>query len=226
SLNINGGLRTLYDPWTSRLDGAQATRQPFAGNVIPKSRIDPSSQKFLAEMWEPNGPGTDITGRNNSNASFPRNIAYHNISDRTDFNLTDNLRGFFRFSRFRTTLEDVNWTPNKSRIFPNANGGAMNALNVSGDLVWTIDSRTVLNFRSNYTSNNDDYDAPGQYASLATYKEFFPNATDFYTRYLAIGSPFYYPGITIGGGGPRPGGRRGTGWGRAPPPLSDCAQGV
>ena len=34
-----------------------------------------------------------------------------------DYNLTDNLRGFFRFSRFRTTLEDVNWTPNQSRIF-------------------------------------------------------------------------------------------------------------
>src|SRR5258706_7306665 len=29
----------------------------FAGNLIPKARIDPSSQKFLAEMWSPNGPG-------------------------------------------------------------------------------------------------------------------------------------------------------------------------
>ena len=104
------------------------------------------------------------------------------------------MRSFFRFSRFRTTLEDMNLTPNQSRLFPNPNGGAMHALNVSGDLVWTIDPRTVLNVSSNYISNNDDYDAPEQYATLANYKEFFPNATDFYTRYLDFGAPFYYPG--------------------------------
>jgi hypothetical protein len=202
SLNINGGLRTIYDPWTSRLDGAAATRQPFAGNVIPQSRIDSSAQKFLAEMWDSNNPGVDITGRNNFTATYPRKIDYHNISDRTDFNLTDNLRGFFRFSRFRTTLDDQNFTPNNSRIFPNPNGGVMHALNISGDLVWTINARTLLNFRSNYSSNNDDYDAPAQYATLATYKEFFPDATDFYTRYLDIGAPFYYPGIFITGGSP------------------------
>jgi hypothetical protein len=202
SLNINGGLRTIYDPWTSELEAGRATREPFPGNMIPQSRMDPTARKFLAEMWEPNGPGVDITGRNNNLASFTRNLYYHNISNRTDFNISDNVRSFFRFSRFRTTLEDVNWTPNQSRIFHNANGGAMHALNISGDLVWTIDAKTVLNFRTNYTSNNDDYDAPEQYASLATYKEFFPDATDFYTRYLDIGAPFYYPGIIIGGGSP------------------------
>ncbi|MGH8247965.1 MAG: hypothetical protein ACREUU_16205, partial [Gammaproteobacteria bacterium] len=80
--------------------------------------------------------------------------------------------------------------------------GAMHALNISGDAVWTINPRTVLNVRSNYISNNDDYDAPEQYATLATYKEFFPTATDFYTRYLDFGAPFYYPGIFILGGNP------------------------
>ena len=209
SLNINGDLRTIYDPWTSRLEGTNATRQPFAGNVIPPSRIDPSAKKFLTEMWAPNSPAADITGRNNFTATYPRKIDYHNISDRTDFILRDSLRGFFRFSRFRTTLDDANFTPNNSRIFPNPNGGTMHALNVSGDLVWSIGPRTVLNVRSNYISNNDDYDAPGQYATLATYKEFFPNATDFYTRYLAIGAPFYYPGISINGGSP------GGGYGKA-----------
>jgi hypothetical protein len=112
------------------------------------------------------------------------------------------VRSFFRFSRFRTKLEDQDFTPNKSRLFPNPNGGAMNALNVSADLIWTINPRTILNVRGNYISNNDDYDAPEQYATLADYKEFFPNATDFYTRYLDFGAPFYYPGILINGGSP------------------------
>ncbi len=197
SLTSTGGLRTIYDPWTSKLEAGRGTRQPFAGNLVPKARMDATSLKFLGEMWDPNGPGADITGRENFRAAFTRNLAYHNISDRADVVWSDNLRGFFRFSRFRTYLEDPNFTPNNSRIFPNANGGTMHALNISGDVVWSINPTTVLNVRSNYISNNDDYDAPEQYASLATYKEFFPNATDFYTRYLDFGAPFYYPGIDV-----------------------------
>lgn len=224
SLNTNGGLRTIYDPWSSKLEGTSATRLPFAGNLIPKARMDPTSLKFLAEMWEPNNPGRDITGRDNFLTAYARDLGYHNLSNRTDFALTDNLRGFFRFSRFRTTLKDVNFTPNQSRIFPNANGGAMNALNVSGDLVWTLSPTTVLNVRSNYTSNNDDYDAPEQYASLATYKEFFSNATDFYTRYLDFGAPYYYPGVFIDGGSPGGGYGKPNWWFQHPQGFYEAAK--
>jgi hypothetical protein len=200
SRNIEGGLRTIYDPWTSRLVGTTATRQAFPNNTIPRSRMDPTALKFLNEMWGPNGPGTDITGFNNFQAGFTRNITYHNISNRTDFNLTDNLRSFFRFSRFRTTLEDPNWTPNNSRIFPNDNGGVMHSLNISGDVIYNLNPSTILNIRANYISLNDDYDAPAQYATLDNYREFFPG-NDFYSRYLDIGAPFYFPGLSLAEGG-------------------------
>jgi len=197
SLTSRGSLRTIYDPWTSKLAGGRGTRQPFAGNLIPKARMDPTALRFLAEIWEPNGPGADITGRDNFTAGFTQNLSYHNVSNRTDFVLSDSLRGFFRFSRFRTYIESPNFTPNKSRIFANPITGPMHALNVSGDIIWTINATTVLNIRSNYISNNDDFDAPEQYATLATYKELFSNATDFYTKYLDIGAPFYYPGLDL-----------------------------
>ncbi|MGH8248742.1 MAG: carboxypeptidase regulatory-like domain-containing protein, partial [Gammaproteobacteria bacterium] len=63
SRNIDRGLRTIYDPWTSRLVGGRAVRDPFPGNVIRRERMDPAALKFLGEMWEPTGAGTDITGR-------------------------------------------------------------------------------------------------------------------------------------------------------------------
>jgi hypothetical protein len=200
SLNINRGLRTIYDPWSSKLEAGKATRLPFANNVIPKTSIDPTAQKFLALLWGTNNPGRDITGTNNFLAAYTIDVNYHNLSDRADVVFSDTLRGFFRFSRFRTAKVSLN--PNDSPIYFNQNGGAMNALNVSGDLVWTINPTTVLNVRSNYISNNDDYDAPEQRATLDTYKQLFPNATDFYTRYLDFGAPFYYPGVSIGGGSP------------------------
>jgi hypothetical protein len=77
----------------------------------------------------------------------------------------------------------------------------MHSLNVSGDAIWTIGPSMAVNLRTNYTSLNDDFDAPESYATLETYREFFPRATDFYTRYLDIGAPFYYPGMSVDGGG-------------------------
>jgi len=201
SRNIEGGLRTIYDPWTSRFEGTAALRSPFPGNVIPKTRMDPSALLFLRELWKPNNPGIDITGTNNFSTAYVWNLSYHNISDRTDFVLSDNLRGFFRYSRFRTYLKIPNWTPNKSRLYTDPNSGVMHALNVSGDVIWTVSPSTVVNVRTNYTSLNDDFDAPESYATLETYREFFPQADDFYTRYLDIGAPFYYPGMSVDGGG-------------------------
>ena len=41
SLNINGGLRAIYDPTTTVFDPASntSTRQPFPGNKIPADRL-------------------------------------------------------------------------------------------------------------------------------------------------------------------------------------------
>ena len=43
SLNIDGGIRTIYDPWTTQLDPATGAVkvQAFPGNKIPTSRFDP-----------------------------------------------------------------------------------------------------------------------------------------------------------------------------------------
>ena len=61
SLNIEGGPRTIYDPWSSTLTpGGDAIRDPFANNMIPGSRLDPTAQKFLGEMWGPTGAGKDL----------------------------------------------------------------------------------------------------------------------------------------------------------------------
>src|SRR5207247_152397 len=49
SKNAAGGLRVIYDPWTTKLDPATSTasRTPCPGNVIPISRIDPSASTAI-----------------------------------------------------------------------------------------------------------------------------------------------------------------------------------
>src|SRR3989454_2481144 len=88
SLTRAGGLRTIYDPTTTELNVATntATRQPFAGNIIPASRIDPTSKRIMQDFWGPNNPGDDLSGSNNFKASYPWPMKDANFSDRTDWN--------------------------------------------------------------------------------------------------------------------------------------------
>ena len=85
SLNINNGLRTIYDPWTSQLQGTAATRQPFAGNIIPASRINPDGQKILSFYPTPNTSDAQFNYQTQVSDKFPRR---ENIY-RGDYNIND-----------------------------------------------------------------------------------------------------------------------------------------
>ena len=61
SLNVDGSLRTVYDPYTTIVGANGAiTRTPFSGNKIPASRIDPLSAQFMAAFWPPTIPATTL----------------------------------------------------------------------------------------------------------------------------------------------------------------------
>jgi hypothetical protein len=60
-----GSNYQVYDPATTvAVAGGRFQRQPFAGNIIPASRLDPVAQKILPYWPSPNQPGTR-DGRNN-----------------------------------------------------------------------------------------------------------------------------------------------------------------
>src|SRR5215471_13921112 len=56
SLNNDGGLRTIYDPWSTKTsaDGTTVTRTPFPGNIIPADRLDSVAVGYTQQLWEPN----------------------------------------------------------------------------------------------------------------------------------------------------------------------------
>jgi hypothetical protein len=200
SRNINGGLRGIFDPFSTRLDAAtgRVTRDPFPGNVIPRTRIDPVSAKFVQQVWPGNRPGDDITGVNNFRADFFRENIYHNISSRTDYLISDKWKMFGRFSRFRTNLTDQDYTPNGTIIYEDLNSGLMNSLNISGDIVYTINPSTVLNIRGNYISIEDDYSGSKQVIEPSKLSEFW--AKDWYSSYInkEFGR-FFFPGVNVDG---------------------------
>ena len=66
TFNSNGSLQTIFDPATTLVDAAgNATRTPFAGNIIPTSRFDPVGAKVMAIFPLPNQAGSQFTNANN-----------------------------------------------------------------------------------------------------------------------------------------------------------------
>jgi carboxypeptidase family protein len=202
SLNANGALRTIYDPFSTRLNAAtgQVSRDPFAGNVIPANRMDPTALKFIQQIWAPKGPGDDITRVNNFKADYFRQNLYYNVSSRGDYVISEKWKIFGRFSRFRTNLTDQNYTGVNTIVYQDINSGAMNSLNISGEVIYTPTARTVIDVRGNYISINDDYTGGTQNISPSQLSAFW--SKDWYSPY-ATNNPslalFFFPGINVNG---------------------------
>ncbi len=138
----------------------------------------------------PNNPGDDQTGVNNFKLGYARLFRYWNFSDRTDWNVSERLRVFGRYSRFYTTLAPKNWIESRAAAF---NGGIMASRNVAGDAVFLWNPRTVLNLRGSYDSLQDDLDNPAAEVTEADYAAFWPSG--WYKPYLSGFRKLYYPNV-------------------------------
>lgn len=193
SLNTNGQLRTIYDPYTTVVNGSTVTRTPFAGNVIPASRQDPTGRVFIGDVWQPNNPGTGPTGVNNFITGMANRIRYWNFSDRVDWNITDKLKIFGRYNQFKTFTGLDDYT---GSVAQPVDGSKRHSTSYSGDVVYALNPTTVLNFRGAYNSIVDSFGVPSATLKADDLKKFWGNNT-WYQPYLAELPDIYYPGVTV-----------------------------
>lgn len=194
SKNTQGALRTIYDPYTTQTQGNVVTRQPFAGNIIPASRIDPTSAIILQDVWQPNSPGSGATQQSNFLAGFANRFRYWNMSNRTDWNVSDRLKVFGRYNQFRTFTRWDDFTGGSRAQQPD--GSKRHALSFSGDAVWTLDATTVFNIRGAYNSITDSFGVPEKTLQASDLDRFWPGNA-WYSSYLNDLPDIYYPGITV-----------------------------
>jgi hypothetical protein len=143
------GLPAIFDPTTTcGLQGLQAcaagqpTRQPFAGNMIPSSRID-ATAKALMDVWgAPNLPGNLNNFAGNTNLGG--NQSQYNV--RGDYTPGEKHRLFARY-----TYWDGNSLP--SDPFRKNFGGLTSLFGANGAVAgdtYTASPTTVLDFRVSY----------------------------------------------------------------------------
>ena len=195
SLNAAGGLRTIYDPWSTQLgaDGT-ATRTPFPGNRIPTQRMDPTAVRMMQDIWNPNSPGDDITGVNNFKESYTWLSRYWNFSNRTDYNISEKWRVFGRYSQFHNLIDESHTVDTPA--MPKDEGGAMYSFNVAGDAVYVLSPSTVLNFTGSYASIQDDYFSESAAVTEEDLAGFWPNR--WFSPYTKDLPAIYYPYLSIG----------------------------
>jgi hypothetical protein len=197
SLNTTGGLRSIYDPFSTQFDptSGQVTRQPFPGNIIPADRIDPTSKKMLGDMWLPNNPGIDLAGTNNFSSGYPRYFRFWNFSDRTDWNASDKLKIFGRYSSYYHLRDPKNFADSQAAPI---NGYEVKAGSYAGDAVYTVTPSTLLNVRVSYASVLEAFRAASTEIGDKGLQNFWPS--QWYTPYIKDVPIIFYPNLVFSGG--------------------------
>jgi hypothetical protein len=143
-----GGNYQIFDPFTTvAAANGRFSRQPIAGNVIPRSRLDATGLNLAALYPLPNQPGT-VDGRNNF---FLSNKAIQKTSQqmlRLDHAFSESHRAFLR-------LQYDFWKENKNESFGTGIQGLFSNRPNRGialDDVVVLNPMLVLNLRYGLTS--------------------------------------------------------------------------
>ncbi len=106
SLNADSTPNLIYNPFTTaQLSDSAYTRQPFAGNIIPKNLINPVGSKMMSLYPLPNRPGQGPNQINNFFAQGAANSTNDKMDTRVDWEQSSAHRVFVRWSdRFRQDL--------------------------------------------------------------------------------------------------------------------------
>ena len=108
TFNAAGQMRQVFDPFSTRANGATFVRDQFPGNKIPPSMISPVAAKALSYYPQSNAPGLPFTRTNN----LVLQDAYPQPQDRLemkiDHNFSERRRMFGRY----TFMDSVYSKPN------------------------------------------------------------------------------------------------------------------
>jgi hypothetical protein len=133
----------IFDPLSTRAQGTAFVRDPFAGNRLPASRIDPISRRLVDLYAAPNAAGDAVTGANNFALSFKDPVFDNGYVMKFDHRFSDRHAVFFRYSWREFGVD-------RQGTFKNAVTGDIDrrrAPGVAFDDTFTLNPTTVLNFR-------------------------------------------------------------------------------
>jgi outer membrane receptor protein involved in Fe transport len=176
--------RTIYNPYTTRIENGRLVRDPFPGNIIPPELISPTMQAFLkAYMPTPTLPGAvpdnfrQFRNQESNSNSFQVRLDHH-------FSPNDNL--FFRWTERRIN----NFIPVGDRGFRTPD--AINR-NYGGGWFHAFSSNMILEVRGGVATQPTE-DAPNEHElGVAPQQRLNLPELDRFHGYIVTGSALRTP---------------------------------
>ena len=110
-----GGLNLIYDPLTTVCAGNTCTRQPFAGNIIPAIRVNPTGKAIAATYVTPQTTSAFYGAPNLTAAAvLPARAAQKTA--KLDHQVTDKWRASLSYLRYYSLEPGNNWFPTISSL--------------------------------------------------------------------------------------------------------------
>ena len=199
SLNKDGSLNLIYDPLSTVTNTTTntATRTPFPGNIIPASRINQASAALMKYMWKPNRAPADPSGTNNFNAVEFHTEHYWNISEKTDWIVSDKLKISGHYARnWDNTHENGAGTIAETNYWE---GRSTYSQNVTADATYTLTPSTILDVRGTVSGLNQLFPTTSITFPYSEWDDKFFGGSNWGAQYYNGASGLRYPGINIGG---------------------------
>ena len=137
----------IYDPFSTQpAANGRYQRQPIAGNIIPKSLLNPVGLNLINLYPLPNQAGT-IDAQSNNYFADPRRQRSDSFMGRADHSFSDNNRFFVRLNHYHYEIpKNQLGVPSSIFIEDQVNQG------IALDDVWVLSPSLVLNFRYGLTA--------------------------------------------------------------------------
>jgi hypothetical protein len=143
--DFSGISQVIYDPFSTVATPTGFSRQPFPGNKIPPSMINPVAAKLLS--YYPNPTNSALSDNFSASASSAATSDEYGI--RIDHDITDNVRLFGRWSyKWESKVEEADYYGNDP-----GGPGSMNPnnrLDGAAGLTWVLNPTTILSLNAGY----------------------------------------------------------------------------
>jgi hypothetical protein len=147
TLAANGNMIVIYNPFGT----AGLQRTPFAGNVIPTSRIDPVAANIMKYFPLPTSPGNPVTGASNYYNTASHKLNIDQFDGKVDHAFTANARSYVRFSHRANSDDPGALFPKEIEI---AEGRVITENHMNNgvvDYTQNLTPTTILNVRSGFS---------------------------------------------------------------------------
>ncbi len=147
-LSAGGSSYQIYNPFTRKLVNGVYVNDPFPGNIIPPSLINPIAKKILDNYYpaKPYTSGDALGLGNQVEPNIPETISYYTHTFKVDHNIGNRQR-LSGTGRFYKRISDYN-----NYLHSAATGEWFQFLSRAGsiDYVNTLNASTVLNAKYGY----------------------------------------------------------------------------